>query len=59
VGWQPSLPLILAAWHYTSNLEKTRRLAEHIEWADKHGKLPEVAVFLRNLGESQWHHLGE
>jgi hypothetical protein len=34
-GWQPSLPLILASWAYTSNLEKMLRLAEHIEWADK------------------------
>lgn len=58
-GWQPSLPLILAAWDHASNLEKMIRLAEHIEWADKHGNLTEVAEFLRKLDESQWHHLGD
>jgi len=58
-GWQPSLPLILAAWGHTSNQEKMRRLAEHIEWAEKHGKLAEVAVFVRNLDENEWHHLGD
>ena len=56
-GWQPSLPLILAAWDHTSNLEKMLRLADHIEWAEKHGSLAEVAAFLRNLTESKWHHL--
>ena len=58
-GWQPAAPLILAAWHHTSNLEKMQRLATHIEWAEMHGSLPEVAVFLRNLAESEWHHLGD
>jgi hypothetical protein len=58
VGWQPSLPLILAAWHHTSNLEKMLRLAEHVERAEKHGKLAEVAAFIRNLSEDEWHHLG-
>lgn len=59
VGWQPSLPLILAAWDHSSNLEKMLRLDEHIEWAEKHGSLHEAAAFLRNLVENQWHHLGD
>ncbi len=50
---------ILAAWDHTSNLEKMLRLADHIDWAEKHGSLPEVAAFLRKLDESQWHHLGD
>lgn len=58
-GWQPSLPLILGAWAYTSNLEKMLRLAEHIEWADKHGNLPEAAAFVRKLTENDWHHLAD
>jgi hypothetical protein len=58
-GWQPPLPLILGAWHYASNLEKMLRLAEHIEWAERHGSLPEVANFLRSLAETEWHHLGD
>ncbi len=58
-GWRPSLPLILAAWEHASDQEKILRLAEHIQWADRHGNLPEVAAFLRNLDESQWHHIGD
>lgn len=58
-GWEPSLPLILAAWHDTPDLLKMMRIAEHIEWADKHGVLVPVATFLRALREEVWHHLGE
>lgn len=58
-GWEPPLPLILGAWHYASNLEKMARLAEHIQWADKHGKLAEASAFLRRLAESEWYHFGD
>ena len=58
-GWEPAAPLILAAWHEASNVAKMLRLAGHIGWADQHGNLSEVAEFLRNLGETDWHHLGE
>lgn len=58
-GWEPPLPPILGAWHFTSNLEKMLRLEEHIHWAEQHGNLADVDRFLRNLPESDWHHLGE
>lgn len=58
-GWDSPLPLILGAWNYTSNLEKMLRLREHIEWAESHGCLPSVAAFLRQLEESDWHHLSD
>lgn len=58
-GWQPSPPLILAAWHYTSALEKQLRLAEHIRWAAEHGGLDPVDTFLRGLREQDWTHLSE
>jgi hypothetical protein len=58
-GWQPALPLILAAWHDTPALLKTLRLTEHIEWAAQHGALEMVARFLRELREEDWHHVGE
>ena len=32
-GWEPSLPLILAAWHVTMPIEKQLRFKEHIRWA--------------------------
>jgi hypothetical protein len=58
-GWIPPLPLILGAWHFTSDLEKMGRLKEHIEWAEQHGNLPEIAVYLRKLPEKDWHHVGD
>jgi hypothetical protein len=57
IGWQPPLPLILAAWNTTSNLEKMLRFAEHITWAERHNNLEPVASFLRTLREEDWLHL--
>jgi hypothetical protein len=48
-GWEPSLPLILAAWHTTMPIEKQLRFKEHIQWAH----------YLRSLPEDQWCHFGE
>lgn len=59
LGWEPSLPLILAAWHDTPNIMKMLRLKEHIEWANTHGALEEVDAFLRGLPEDEWHHMGD
>jgi hypothetical protein len=58
-GWEPPLPLILAAWHDTPALAKMLRLREHLEWADRHGALPAVAAFVESLHEQEWLHLGE
>jgi len=58
-GWEPPLPLILAAWHTTPALPKMLRLAEHIEWAAAHSALDKVDAYLRGLPESDWYHLGE
>lgn len=58
-GWEPSLPLILAAWHDTPALVKMVRLKEHIDWAERKGVLHEVDQFLRSLPESEWAHVGE
>jgi hypothetical protein len=58
-GWQPSPPLILAAWHDTPAMLKMLRLVDHIEWAAQHGALESVARFLRELREEDWFHIGE
>ena len=58
-GWEPPLPLILAAWDHAPGMLKMLRLAEHIEWAAEHGALESVAVFLRDLREEDWFHLGD
>lgn len=53
-GWEPPLPLILGAWHYTSDLEKRERFHLHLRWADQHGALPAVATFLSKLSTEDW-----
>lgn len=58
-GWEPALPLILAAWWDTSAILKMLRLREHIEWAASHGCLEQVHAYLMGLAESEWHHIGE
>ena len=58
-GWQPALPLILAAGHDTPAMLKMSRLEEHINWAAQHGALESVASFLRELREEDWFHVGE
>ena len=58
-GWQPALPLILAAWHDTPAMLKMLRLAEHIQWAETHAALAPVSKFLRELSEAEWFHIGD
>jgi hypothetical protein len=58
-GWKPALPLILAAWHDTPAISKMLRLDEHIRWAAEHNALESVGVFVRNLEENDWLHLGQ
>lgn len=55
-GWEPPLPLILAAWWSTSPIAKRSRLQEHIEWAATHGCLNQVHDFMKSLSEENWHH---
>jgi len=59
LGWEPALPLILAAWWDTPALAKMLRLREHIEWAASNGCLEQVHAFLDKLTESEWHHIGD
>lgn len=59
VGWEPALPLILAAWWDTPAMLKALRLREHVEWASSHGCLEQVFAFLSSLPESEWHHVGD
>jgi len=58
-GWEPALPLILAAWDHSPGLVKIVRLQEHIEYASAHGVIEEVDSFLRALPESDWFHIGD
>lgn len=58
-GWEPSPPLILAAWHHSMPIEKQLRFREHLEWASQQGQILEIDQFLRQLPEEQWCHFGE
>lgn len=58
-GWQPALPLILAAWWDTPALQKHLRFLEHLEWAHSHGCIAQVETYLRALPESDWYHFGD
>ncbi len=58
-GWEPSLPLILGAWHFTMPIEKQLRFKEHIQWAESSHQLDEVGKYLRALKEDDWTHFGE
>lgn len=58
-GWEPALPLILAAWWDTPAMLKMIRLREHIEWAANHECLDQIHSFLCGLPENEWHHIGE
>ncbi|MCX7112834.1 MAG: hypothetical protein NTX45_22490 [Proteobacteria bacterium] len=54
-GWKPPLPLILAAWWHTTDLEKMLRLKAHIEYAAKNGTIDEIDDFIRCLPQVDWH----
>lgn len=58
-GWEPAVPLILAAWWDTPALVKMSGLEEHIRYADAHGGLADVDRYLRGLPEEEWAHLAD
>lgn len=46
-------------WGKLSDLQKRLRFREHVEWAERHGKLDVVARFMAGLAEPDWLHIGE
>ena len=58
-GWEPPLPLILAAWYETIPLAKQLRFREHVQWASDQQQLDEIGTYLRSLSEDKWFHYGE
>jgi hypothetical protein len=58
-GWEPPLPLILAAWWETPALMKMICLEQHIRYAAAHGVLADIDRYLRYLPEEDWAHVGE
>ena len=50
-----SKPLILAAWHHTSDTDKTNRLKEQLETISIGQDRMEAIAFLVKLPDSDWH----
>jgi hypothetical protein len=58
-GWNPPLPLILAAWRETSDDQKRERLSLHIHYAADHGALEKIETYLRGLSKDDWIYEGD
>lgn len=58
-GWIPSLPLILAAWHHSSDSLKRERLMEHLKWAEEQNQIDEINEYLTSFNETDWYHENE
>ncbi len=58
-GWEPAVPLILAAWYEATALDKTYRFRQHLEWASEYNCLTEVFDLIQNLTEEDWHHVND
>ena len=58
-GFDPPLPLILAAWWESSDFDKRNRLRDHLRWAIEQNQVDEILIFLQSLKESDWVHEGE
>lgn len=54
-GWEPPLPLILAAWWRTSDDEKQQRFHDHLRWASDHGAFGDIEQFISSLKPDDWH----
>jgi hypothetical protein len=52
-------PVQASIWPKLSALEKRVRFREHVRWAARHGRLKQVALFIRALTEADWLHMGE
>jgi hypothetical protein len=50
-----STPLILAAWHHTSDIQKLNRLKEQLESISNSKSRDEAINFLNQIQESDWY----
>ena len=54
----PDPPLILAAWHVSSDHQKRVRFISHLQWAHEYGDWDGVVKLVRSLPEDRWHFEG-
>jgi hypothetical protein len=55
VSEQVPVPLILAGWAASRDIDKRRRLIEQISYSEKYGFLDTTEKFLRSLSQDDWH----
>ena len=53
-GWEPPVPLILAAWHDSSNVDKRDRFLLHLRWAYERGAIDVVVNYLSTMKPEDW-----
>ena len=53
---EPSIPLILTGWHYSTDFAKADRMFQHIEWAAENDYLDAIYDWLSDLNEEEWYH---
>jgi hypothetical protein len=54
-GWEPPLPLILAAWWEASDSDKRSRFQSHLRWASELGAIEPVATLMSRMKPEDWH----
>jgi hypothetical protein len=55
----PPPPVQPWMWRKLSSLQKRLSFREYVEWAERHGRLQQVARFMDDLAEEDWLHMGE
>lgn len=55
----PAPPPVGTGWRGTPSLVKRMLFRDHVEWAEAHGCLPQLMVFLLSLPEGHWFHIGD
>jgi hypothetical protein len=55
----PPPPVERWLWTKLSSLQKRLFFREYLEWAERHGQLPQVMAFMARLGEGDWLHMDE
>lgn len=56
IVWEPLPPLVLSAWNFSDDKDRSKRFYDHIEWASTRGTLEIADAFVRSLAEEAWHH---
>lgn len=56
IRWRPAPPIVLSAWAFANDSDRSSRFHEHLNWAAANGSLDRADAFLRELPLEAWHH---